>query len=72
MAHDRKRFHFDNLYFLNPKQYEQFTLYQIGDLSCDSGYVLQEHTQVCYEITYIMSVRGWFSTKAAWNGCFRL
>ncbi|MBM7568312.1 AraC family transcriptional regulator [Paenibacillus sacheonensis] len=63
MAHDRKRFHFDNLYFLNPKQYELFTLYQIGDLSCDSGYVLQEHTQVCYEITYIMSGKGWFSTN---------
>ena len=60
-AHDRKRFHFDNLYFLNPKQYELFTLYQIGDLSCDSGYSLGEHIQVCYEITYIMSGKGWFS-----------
>ena len=63
MAHDRKRFHFDNLYFLNPKQYELFTLYQIGDLSCGSGYMLQEHTQVCYEITYVMSGKGWFSTN---------
>lgn len=63
MAHDRKRFHFDNLYFLEPKQYELITLYQIGDLCCDSGYMLQEHTQVCYEITYVMSGKGWFSTN---------
>ncbi|MFC4810652.1 AraC family transcriptional regulator [Paenibacillus sp. GCM10023250] len=62
MLHERKRFHFDNLYFLNPKQYEFFTLYQIGDLCCDSGYLLREHTQVCYEISYVMSGKGWFST----------
>ncbi|KIL37882.1 hypothetical protein SD70_30020 [Gordoniibacillus kamchatkensis] len=60
---NRKRFHFDNLYFLDPKQYELFTLYQIGDLCCDSGYLLQEHTQICYEITYVVSGKGWFSTN---------
>ena len=25
--------------------------------------MLQEHTQVCYEITYVMSGKGWFSTN---------
>lgn len=60
---DKKRFHFDNLYFLDPKPYEFFSLFQIGDLSCDSGYELMEHTQVCYEITYVMSGKGWFSTN---------
>lgn len=60
---DKKRFHFDNLYFLDPKPYELFSLFQIGDLSCDSGYGLMEHTQVCYEITYVMSGKGWFSTN---------
>jgi len=61
--HNKKRFHFDNLYFLDPKEYEFFTLFQIGDLSCDSGYVMLEHTQICYEITYVMSGKGWFSTN---------
>jgi AraC-like DNA-binding protein len=57
---DKKRFHFDNLYFSSPKQYERISLYQIGDLSCQPGFELEEHPQFCYEITYIVSGRGRF------------
>lgn len=57
---DKKRFHFDNLYFSSPKQYERISLYQIGDLSCKPGYELEEHPQICYEISYIVSGKGTF------------
>ncbi|WP_040213378.1 AraC family transcriptional regulator [Clostridium polynesiense] len=56
-----KRFHFDNFYQTAPKYYDGIALYQIGDLSCGDAYVLEGHVQVCYEITYIASGKGWFS-----------
>jgi len=59
----RYRFLFENKFFLNPKHYELITLFQISDLSCNSGFVLREHKQVCYEITYVLSGKGWFATN---------
>lgn len=58
-----KRFHFDNLYWQEPRDYELITLYQIGDLSCEGGYNIGRHTQLCYEISYVVSGRGWFETN---------
>lgn len=54
----RKKFHFDNVYYSDPQVYESILLYQIGDLSCDAGYVIGEHIQHCYEISYIVSGKG--------------
>ena len=31
-----KRFHFDNRYFDNPKEYDSILLYQIGDICSES------------------------------------
>mgnify|MGYP000963226022 FL=1 len=59
----RKKFHFDNVYFESPRLYEDILLYQIGDLSCESGYVIGEHEQYCYEISYIVSGKGLFYTN---------
>lgn len=59
----RKRFHFDNIYRENPRFYEDIILYQIGDLSCENGYVIGEHKQYCYEISYIVSGKGCFFTN---------
>lgn len=58
----QKKFHFDNLYMDNPKSYESIVLYQIGDLSCDGGYVIGDHIQQCYEISYIVSGCGHYYT----------
>lgn len=58
-----KKFHFDNIYRENPKFYEDIVLYQIGDISCESGYVIGEHEQYCYEISYIVSGKGCFFTN---------
>lgn len=53
-------FHFDNIYFHSPQMYSSIVLYQIGDLSCKGGYVVGEHKQFCYEISYIVSGKGFF------------
>lgn len=53
-----KKFHFDNVYLDNPQLYESIILYQIGDLSCEGGYLINPHRQYCYEISYIVSGKG--------------
>lgn len=56
-------FHFDNSYFNDPQLFDSILLYQIGDLSCKGGYVVPEHEQLCYEISYIVSGGGLFMNK---------
>ncbi|TMV42738.1 AraC family transcriptional regulator [Paenibacillus mesophilus] len=60
----KRRFQFDCLP-KSPelKEYGTISLYQFGDLTCDAGFELGEHKQVCYEITYIVSGKGWFATN---------
>lgn len=60
-----KKFHFDNIYWSDPQRYDFITLYQIGDISCHGDYIIGQHAQQCYEISYIASGSGWYST----NGC---
>lgn len=62
-TNNRKKFHFDNIYMENPKPYEHILLYQIGDISCQNGFVIGEHDQCCYEISYIVSGKGYFYTN---------
>ncbi|MBP1993944.1 AraC family transcriptional regulator [Paenibacillus eucommiae] len=57
------KFHFDNVYFYDPQQYESIYLYQIGDLSSQAGYTIGEHLQLCYEISYVVSGKGIFYTN---------
>ncbi|WP_217593831.1 AraC family transcriptional regulator [Cohnella sp. GbtcB17] len=56
---NRIDFHFDHIYFENPQRFGSIDLFQVGDLSCQGGYVVNEHEQICYELTYIVSGRGW-------------
>jgi AraC-like DNA-binding protein len=56
-----KRFHFDHKLAPETKRYGAIALYQFGDLSCDSGFVLGPHKQACHEISYIVSGTGWFA-----------
>lgn len=58
-----KKFHFDNDFFNDPKLYEDVSLYQIGDLSCNGGYEIPDHEQFCYEISYIVSGKGVYYTN---------
>ncbi|MEF3310419.1 AraC family transcriptional regulator [Paenibacillus sp. GYB004] len=58
-----KRFHYDYVYAPELKRYGPIHLYQLGDLSCDSGFALHPHKQSCYEISYVVSGAGWFSVN---------
>lgn len=58
-----RRFHFDCLHYPKLMDYGYLSLLQLGDLNCDSGFVLGPHKQGCYEITYVVSGRGWFETN---------
>ncbi|CAG7652677.1 HTH-type transcriptional activator RhaR [Paenibacillus solanacearum] len=58
-----KRFQFDSLHAPNQKRLRAISLYQLGDLCCDSEFVLKPHKQPCYEISYIASGQGWFATN---------
>ena len=60
MPVNRAKFHFDNTYAGMDMLYGPYVLYQIGDLSCESGYQTFEHEQAVYEITYVLSGTGAF------------
>lgn len=55
-----KKFHFDNLYLEEPRQYGAIRIYQIGDLYCNCGYKVAQHIQHCHEISYVVSGIGSF------------
>lgn len=57
------KFHFDRTYYNQPQIYDFITLYQIGDLYCQGGYSIGEHRQYCYEISYIVSGKGYYSSN---------
>lgn len=57
----RAQYHFDNVFFPEPAVFESLLLFQIGDLSCKSGYVVGPHDQFCYEISYIVSGKGFMN-----------
>ncbi len=49
------RFHYDHIDCEHTKSYGNVHLYQIGDLCCDPSMEISVHTQVCHEITLIVS-----------------
>lgn len=55
-----KKFHFDNVYFEEPRQYGAIRIYQIGDLYCNCEYKVDPHIQHCHEISYIVAGIGSF------------
>lgn len=60
MPINRAKFHFDNTYASMDMLYGPYILYQIGDLSCESGYQTFLHEQTVYEATYVLSGSGSF------------
>lgn len=58
-----KRFQFDNVYFSEPVNLGYIDLYQAGELYCEPGYSVEEHEQRAFEISYIVSGEGTFSTN---------
>ncbi|WP_409345597.1 helix-turn-helix domain-containing protein [Paenibacillus sp. MBLB4367] len=54
------KFHFDNKYYNDPRKYDAILLYQVGDLSGETGFSIGNHFQFCYEISYIASGSGYY------------
>lgn len=49
-----KRYHFDNIY--NPMlKFSKVRLKQAGEIVAGDGYEIEEHMQVCHEISYVVS-----------------
>lgn len=55
-------FEFENTFFDNPKPYDFVDVWQIGELSLESGYEMFAHPQACHEICFIISGEGMFYT----------
>lgn len=59
----QRRFQFDTDRYESSTQGQALSIIQMGDLVCDYGFKLSPHRQVCYEISYIVTGRGWFATN---------
>lgn len=61
-----KIFQFDKVYESNlggiAHNFDDIFLYQIGEISCISGYTVPPHEQWCHEISYVISGEGVFTT----------
>lgn len=57
-----KRFEYDHKYFEKPLKLHSIDLYQIGELCCEDGYVIEPHAQNSIEISYIVTGEGTFVT----------
>ena len=54
-----KQFHFDNEFWDTPLSCGIVDLYQLGEISCEYGYLIEEHEQYVNEITYVISGSGY-------------
>ena len=68
-----KQFEFDTLFQDDTKgrvhNFGPITLYQVGELSCISGYTVPPHKQWCHEISYVISGEGLFTTNGEFRAC---
>ena len=58
-----KYFEFTKNYFTTPRKLGHFDLFQAGELEMSENAYIEEHRQVCHEISYILSGEGTFSTE---------
>ena len=54
----RARYHFDNYPQKEGMLFDDFIMHQLGDIYCGTDTVINEHTQYCDEITYVISGTG--------------
>lgn len=55
---DNKKFHFDKLFHASPKPCGDSLVYQLGEMYCGGATDVAEHTQFCYEFTYVLDGKG--------------
>lgn len=52
------KYHFDKYFFRSPVKCGIFELYQLGEMLCNENSSVEEHRQVCDEITFVSSGKG--------------
>ena len=58
------RYHYDNNFTQKPEEYSDLLLYQLGEMLCDSGNVVDSHTHLnWFEFTFIFSGNGTIYTN---------
>lgn len=67
-------FHDNNLFSHNPLPCGDYLVYQIGEMYCTENTIVEEHIQICCEITFVVDGIGTSSAekceKIAINDCF--
>ncbi len=56
----QSRYHYDQYFFYTPVSCGDFFIYQLGELYCNETTSVEEHCQVCDELSFITSGKGWF------------
>ncbi len=60
----KAKYHYDNNFTYNPKEYGDLLLYQLGELVSESGNVIEPHVHLdWYEFTYVFSGSGTIYTN---------
>ena len=57
------KYHYNRNIFKNPINGSDFVIYQLGELYSNENTVFSEHRQICDEISFILSGRGFFSAN---------
>lgn len=57
---NRAKLQFHNSYMDTPLKFGSYSLYQLGDISCQPGQVITEHRQMVKELTYVLYGSGRF------------
>jgi len=59
-----RQFEFENAFWGQPKKCNFINLFQVGELCCEGNFEIENHLQVCHEITYIISGEGFVCTDS--------
>ena len=59
-----RQFEFENAFWGQPKKCNFINLFQLGELCCEGNFEIENHLQICHEITYIISGEGYVCTDS--------
>ena len=59
-----RQFEFENAFWAKPVKCNFVNLYQVGELGCECDFKIDEHLQICHEVTYIISGDGYVTTDS--------
>ena len=59
-----RQFEFENAFWAKPVKCNFVNLYQVGELGCECDFKIDDHLQICHEVTYIISGDGYVTTDS--------